>query len=58
MRVVGRCVCELLEGRFADAAGGADEDCDEVRGESGRDEVVRGLDEDDELWGRRCCSLS
>ena len=37
--------CELLEGRFADAASGADEDCDELRWESGRDEVVGGLNE-------------
>lgn len=35
---------ELLQRRFADAAGGADEDGDETRRESGGDAGVRGLD--------------
>ena len=47
--------CELLEGRFADAAGGADEDCDEVRGEDGGNEVVGGLDEGE--GDHLCCCV-
>ena len=45
--VDARLACEageFFEGVFADAAGAADENCDEARGEGGGDASVGGLD--------------